>query len=153
MVEDTIPRVPTADEITGVHNLPPPGYMPIPQQPHEPPIINRDSLIKAFIWAIPIIFTAGGLFVSVRAITERQDDQAIEIRAEKDRGTKLESDQRVMQGTVQAISSQQDKLVDKVEIIDEKLNEQRADLRAIGERIGARVSPGSTNRMTEPTNP
>ena len=151
MADDTMPRAPTLDEITGVHNLPPPGYVPIQQQ--QPPIVNRDSLIKAFIWAIPIIFTAGGLFVSVRAITQRQDDQAVEIRAEKDRGTRLEADQRVMQGSMQAISAQQDKLVGKVESIDEKLNDQRADLRAIGERVGARVSPGGTNRMTEPTNP
>jgi len=151
MADDTMPRAPTLDEITGVHNLPPPGYVPIQQQ--QPPIVNRDSLIKAFIWAIPIIFTAGGLFVSVRAITQRQDDQAVEIRAEKDRGTRLEADQRVMQGSMQAISAQQDKLVGKVESIDEKLNDQRADLRAIGERVGARVSPSGTNRMTEPTNP
>lgn len=148
MGEDTMPRAPTVDEITGVHNLPPPGYMPIPQQP--PPILNRDSLIKAFIWAIPIIFTAGGLFVSVRAITERQDDQAIEIRAQQDRGTRLESDQRVMQSSVQSISVRQEKMEDKLGSIDDKLNEQRADLRAIGERVGARVSPGSSNRMSEP---
>jgi len=151
MVEGTMPHVSTDNEITGVHNLPPPGYMPVQQQ--QPPLINRDSLIKAFIWAIPVIFTAGGLFVSVRAITQRQDDQAADIKAEKDRGTKLEADQRVMQGTVQAISVQQDKLVDKVESIDEKLNDQRADLRAIGERVGARVSPGGSNRMTEPASP
>jgi len=139
------------DEITGVHNLPPPGYMPIPQP--QPPIINRDSLLKAFIWAIPIIFTAGGLFVSVRAITDRQDDQAIEIRAEQDRGAKLESDQRVMQGSVQTISSRQEKMETKLESIDGKLSDQSADLRAIGERIGARVSPGGGNRMTEPVSP
>jgi hypothetical protein len=148
MAEDTMPRVPTMDEITGVHNLPPPGYVPMPQQ--QPPIINRDSLVKAFIWAIPVIFTAGGLFVSVRMITERQDDQAVEIRAEQDRGTKLEADQRVMQGSVQSISNRQEKMETKLESIDGKLNEQRADLRAIGERIGARVSPSGGNRMTEP---
>lgn len=146
MADDTMPRAPTLDEITGVHQVPPAGYMPVQQ----PPIINKDSLIKAFIWAIPIIFTAGGLFVSVRAITERQDDQAREIQAEQDRSTRLESDQRVMQGSIQIISAQQDKLVGKVESIDAKLNDQRADLRAIGERVGARVAPSGTNRMTEP---
>jgi len=151
MGDDTMPRAPTLDEITGIHPVPPPGYMPIPQP--QPPVINRDSLIKAFIWAIPIIFTAGGLFVSVKMITERQDDQAVEIRAQQDRGTRLESDQRVMQGTVQSISTRQEKMEDKLGSIDDKLNEQRADLRAIGERVGARVSPGSGNRMTEPNAP
>lgn len=144
---DTTTRSPTVEEITGSFAVPPHGYVPSPSMQ---PIATRENLLRLFFWAIPIIFTAGGLFVSVRAITARQDDQAIEIKAEQTRGTKLEADQRVMQGSVQTISSRQEKMETKLESIDWKLNEQHADLRAIGERLGARVSPGGTTRMSEP---
>ena len=148
MAADTTTRSPTVDEITGSVAVPPRGYLQQPMQ--DPPIVTKENLAKLFFWALPIVFTAGALFVSVTSMNARQDAQERSLQVEKDRGSRLEADQRVMQNSVQTISDQQDKLVNKVESIDEKLNEQRADLRAIGERLGARLSSGGTTRMSEP---
>ncbi len=129
------------DDYSGVRALPQmPAYQPTYQQWQPEPMISKDSWVRIIMWVIPIIFTAGALFVSVKTMTQRQDDQDAALRAEVERSTKLESEQRIMQSTIQAISIQQDRIVTKVEVIDDKLNEQKSQLSAIGERIGVRIS-------------
>lgn len=135
MVGETTTRSPAADEITGSITIPLGGRGAAPV---EASIVTKENMLRLFIWVLPIVFTAGALFVSVQTMTARQDAQEKDLRADQDRLTRLEADQRVLQGTVQAISAQQDKLVGKIEDIDEKLNEQRAQLSAIMERLGAR---------------
>jgi heme/copper-type cytochrome/quinol oxidase subunit 2 len=128
------------DDYSGVRALPPfQPYQPAYQQWHPDPLISRDSWIRIVMWVIPIIFTAGALFVSVKSMTQRQDEQEAALRAEVERRTRLESEQRIMQSTVHVMSGQQERLVTKVEVIDEKLNEQKSQLSAIGERIGVRA--------------
>jgi heme/copper-type cytochrome/quinol oxidase subunit 2 len=130
------------EEVSGVYRLPQYPYAAPYYPQHHEPAISKDSWVRIVMWIIPIIFTAGALFVSVKTMTQRQDDQESALRVEMDRSTKLESEQRIMQSTVQAISQQQDRIVNKVEVIDDKMNEQRSQLSAIGERIGVRVSGG-----------
>jgi hypothetical protein len=146
MPGDHTPISPVED-YTGVNRLPQmPAYGPQYQQwQHDPyrrpsvfTAISRESWVRIVLWVIPIIFTAGALYVSVQSMTQRQDEQESVLRAEMDRRARLESEQRVMQSTVQGMSEQQGRLVIKVEAIDDKLNEQKSQLSAIGERLGAR---------------
>lgn len=111
-------------------------------KPSVPPgfahLLSRETWVKFFILAVPIIFTAGALYVTAQSITARQDEQDRALQAERDRTTRMESDQRVMATTVQSISTQQDKMSVKIESIDDKLDAQGAQLSAISERLGAR---------------
>jgi hypothetical protein len=127
-------------EATGATQTPPPGYAPIATAS-----LSRDSWVRIFLWIVPIVFTAGSLFVSVKSMTQRQDEQEQTLREQDQRMTRIETDQRIMQSTVQAMSAQQEKLVGRVEAIVDKLNEQHAALSAIGERIGARVAQSYGN--------
>lgn len=134
------------DDYSGVRPLPPmPPYQPYHPMYHEP-AISRDSWVRIVLWIIPIIFTAGALFVSVKGIDARQDAQDAALRAAIEHGTKLEADQKVMQSAVQVMTNQQEKLVNKVEVIDDKLNEQRSQLSAIGERMGLRPGTRDADR-------
>lgn len=148
MPGDHTPISPVED-YTGVNRLPQmpaysPQYPPWQQDPYRRPsvfsAISKESWVRIILWIIPIIFTAGALYVSVQSMTQRQDEQESVLRAEVERRSKLEAEQRIMQSTVQGMSVQQDKLVGKVEAIDDKLNEQKSQLSAIGERLGARPS-------------
>jgi hypothetical protein len=111
-------------------------------KPSVPPgfahLLSRETWVKFFVLAVPIIFTAGALYVSVKTMTDRQDEQERALQVEKDRGAKMESDARVMSQKVDVIGAQQDRLVTKVEVIDNKLNAASIQLGAISERVGAR---------------
>lgn len=146
MPGDNTPLNPV-EEVSGVFRVPQfPPYGPGYHPGYRDPAISKDSWVRIVMWIIPIIFTAGALFVSVRSMTQRQDDQEAALRAEIDRSTKIESDQKIMQSAVQVMTVQQDRLVTKVEAIDDKINEQRSQLSAIGERIGIRSGSRISDR-------
>lgn len=146
MASDPTDSTLTADESTSRIGLPPRTVLAAAAGTHDA-LISRDSWVRIILWVIPIIFTAGALYVSVQALGARQDDQEARLKAEEAKSARIEADVRIMQSTVQAISAQQDRLVGRVEAINDKLNDLKATLGAIGERVGARPVPSRDDRL------
>ena len=97
--------------------------------------VSVDTVLRLVFWAVPIIFTAGTLFFTVKAIDHRQTQHEEHLRQLDGRASDLGTEQRVLEQQVCAIEKKQDKLIDKVDTLDEKLDEQSADLAAIREKL------------------
>lgn len=84
---------------------------------------------------MPIIFTAATLFFTVKSIDERQGIHEDHLRQLDGKTAELTTEQRVLKQQVGTIEKKQDKLIGKVDAVDEKLDDQSKDLAAIREKL------------------
>jgi hypothetical protein len=113
----------------------------MPSQPVKDGHLTRGDWIRIGIWAIPVIFMAAAMFVSVNQLAEKSSDHDDHLR-DLDRATSgLSTEQKVTSIKVERVEKKVDKVDEKVEKIDDKMDGASTDLAAIKEKL--KIKDGS----------
>jgi len=97
--------------------------------------LTKGDWIRIVIWAIPIVAMAGAMWMTLNYVTDKQLVHDEQLRSLDRAAAELSADQKVMKGKVTEIEKDQDSLIQKVEKVDEKIDEQSLDLAAIKEKL------------------
>lgn len=136
MDEVTHDATTSASEATGKHVCQQCAYEPV-KNGH----LTKGDWIRIGIWAIPVIFMAAAMFVTVNSLAAKTNDHDDHLR-DLDRATgELSTEQRVTTEKVERVEKKVDKVDAKVEKIDDKMDVASTDLAAIKEKL--KISDGS----------
>lgn len=97
--------------------------------------LTRDTWAKLIIWFIPMVFFAGGTFVSMRNLTEKVGDHGDAIENVRSAQTDVEKTQVQHEATISAIQETQKELKGSVKAIDNKLDNHGKILSAMEVRF------------------
>jgi hypothetical protein len=124
------------DEVTGVHV--PCGKCQYEKPPTGPLGLSRDIWVHIFLWLIPIIFAAGMLFLSIKNMEFRVDENADTIERFGDQQQQIHTEQKVHANKLDTIQAVQAEMKVDVQKVDDKLDDQKDDLAAIKAKLGVR---------------
>jgi ATP-dependent Zn protease len=101
-------------------------------------VLSRDTWVRIVLWFVPIIFTAGMLFYFVQDLSANDIKHEKNIEKMDERQQKVSSEQQLVKFKLDVVSEKQSEIVKDIKKIDEKLDDQKDDLTAIKVKLGVR---------------
>lgn len=93
--------------------------------------MKREEWIRLVLWALPIIFMAATMYVTLSMVVEKTSDHDVQIQQLWNRAADLREQQAITGGRVADIEKKTDKLIQTTEKLDDKMDATGQDLAAI----------------------
>lgn len=103
--------------------------------PHKNGSLTKSDWIRIAAWAVPIIFMAAMMYFSVNQLAGKSLAHDEHLKSLDEATGDLSSNHKVMEEKVGEINKKQDSLINVVDKMDDKLDEQAIDLAAIREKL------------------